>query len=623
MISGLTIFPFRANWSKPITLKSTFATNVKRESIPGSITRDSARDYGQRSIKFNILPYNDGGAGVPACVRDSWDAFREANPPGTILGIPLWSEEGIYLTADAAIGATTLSLSAVNFVDWRGEAVLWPFGSGAGVSPAVVEGVTIASISGAMINLSSALTIAFKAGDQFLPLMRGFQIDDYAERVLSPEISELVLEFVEDLAHIGAYAVPGTVNAVSYLGIPVLPLIAEWSEPPTVGITQGTHVVSQGINRQALATLRQYVRQRLSYRVGCDGRQDRATIWEFFHDRRGRWDRFWLPSFKDELKLSADVGATDTFLTLENFADYSSRFNLGGDLRVSIFITDGFNFWIRQVKSLSTDNSNKVTIDFAIGSPLSASATMIGLLPLVQFATDDIEIECQSPLVATATLAFTELEREYVEVDATSWPPVGGTAGGTGTGGLNNAPPPPATPCSNFDSGTTPSQLLIHVKIQGPPPGVCTAYEVGNTLKMVYQNVPGDFDANGLFEHDLVATQVSGSPCVYETATADYFGGGGAVYMAAQTYSDNHCGTGGGIGATVNGFFRLTKQATSMLIQWVVVGSPTHIIRDQTFTCTSDGNALNGVGGQLANEYSYEQLFSLVLSTFTVEIVQP
>jgi hypothetical protein len=34
----------------------------------------------------------------------------------------------------------------------------------------------------------------------------------------------------------------------------------------------------------------------------------------------------------------------------------------------------------------------------------------------VQFATDDIEIECQSPLVATATLTFTELEREYADV---------------------------------------------------------------------------------------------------------------------------------------------------------------------------------------------------------------
>src|SRR5580704_9235806 len=109
MIPNLTILPFRANWSSPITVKSFFATNVKRESIPGSITRDSGRDYGQRSIKFNILPFDDS--------RQTWDAFREINPPGTILGNPVWFERGICLTADAAIGATTLSVSSVNFID--------------------------------------------------------------------------------------------------------------------------------------------------------------------------------------------------------------------------------------------------------------------------------------------------------------------------------------------------------------------------------------------------------------------------------------------------------------------------------------------------------------------------
>jgi hypothetical protein len=414
MISGLTILPFRANWSSPITLKSTFATNVKRESIPGSITRDSARDAGQREIKFNILPFDDP--------RRTWDTFREVNPPGTVLGIPLWSEEGIYLTADAAIGATTLSVSTVNFIDWRTEGVLWKFDNSAH------EGLQIASISGITITLSSALQSAFKAGDQVLPLMRGFQIADYDESALSMEISELALTFVEDLAHVGAPSMRGALNFVTYLGLPVLPLIAEWSQPPKISIGQGTHIVSQGINRQAFATLRQYVRQRLSHWIGCDGRQDRATIWQFFHDRRGRWDRFWLPSLKDELKLSADIGSGDAFLTLANFTDFSSRFNLGGDLRRAIFIVNGGRWWIRQVTNLSGGGANKVSLDASIGTALTASTTRIGLLPLVQFATDDIEIECQSPLVATASLTFTELEHEYADVITS------GTASGTVAG---------------------------------------------------------------------------------------------------------------------------------------------------------------------------------------------
>jgi hypothetical protein len=76
----------------------------------------------------------------------------------------------------------------------------------------------------------------------------------------------------------------------------------------------------------------------------------------------------------------------------------------------------GNQWWIRQVTNLSGGGANRVSLDASIGTALSASVTLIGLLSLVQFATDDIEIECQSPLVATATLTFTELEREYADV---------------------------------------------------------------------------------------------------------------------------------------------------------------------------------------------------------------
>ena len=409
MIPGLTILPFRANWASPVTLRSSFATNTSRESIPGSITRDSGRDCGQRQIKFSILPDQD--------TRRNWDAFREINPPGTILGVPLWNEEGVQLTADAAIGATTLQVSETDFIDWRSEGVLWAF------DDSTSESIQIASITGTTITLSSALQTAFKAGDQILPLMRGFQIDDYAEEFKSYETSTIELILVEDLAQINPPSIPGSLTAVTYLGLPILPLVAEWSEAPKIGIGRGAHITSFGINRQSLAALRQFIRQRISHRIGCDGREDRATIWQFFHDRRGRWQRFWLPSFKNELLLSADVGSTDTTLQLKNFSAFSSRFNYGGEIRRVIFITSGDQWWIRQVINLS-GGTNRVTIDANIGTALPASTTKIGLLPLVQFATDDIEIECQSPLVATANLAFTELEREYTEVITT------GTASG-------------------------------------------------------------------------------------------------------------------------------------------------------------------------------------------------
>jgi hypothetical protein len=408
MIANLPILPFRANWASAVTLRSTFATNQKIESTPGSMTRTSGRDYGQRQIKFTLLPDQD--------FRRQWDAFREINPPGTLLGIPLWTEQGIVLAANAAGGATTLQVSSTANIDWRGEGVLvsaFPSGSPQALT---VEGFEISSVSGNTITIPSpGLSNAFNAGDEVMPLMRCRQIADYADDMLSPETSEITLAFDEVLDFMGPVAFPSTPTYPTCLGLPVLPLIAEWSQSPKMAISQGTHFTARGVNSEALATLQAYVRQRIAHRVGMDGRADRALLWQFFHDRRGRLSRFWLPALKNELKLSTDVNPSDTTLQLLNYSQFASRFSMGGDLRRAIFITDGFNYWIRQVINLS-GGTNRVTVDSPLGSTLSASAAQIGMLTLVQFAADDIVIECQAPVVATTNLTFTELEKEYAEV---------------------------------------------------------------------------------------------------------------------------------------------------------------------------------------------------------------
>ena len=58
------------------------------------------------------------------------------------------------------------------------------------------------------------------------------------------------------------------------------------------------------------------------------------------------------------------------------------------------------------------------------------NACQIGMLTLVTFAADDLVLDLQAPVVATATLAFTELEKEYAEVIAAG----SGDASGTRVG---------------------------------------------------------------------------------------------------------------------------------------------------------------------------------------------
>jgi hypothetical protein len=422
MIAGLTILPFRANWKDGVQLRSSFATNIF-QSTAGSQTRFSQRDYGRRQIRFRLLPYHD--------FRRQWDAFREVNPPGTLLGVPLWSEQGIVLTAAAASGATTLTVNNAADIDWRGLGVLISATptTASGTLALQVEGFNIQSISGNTITLAAGLTNAFNAGDEVLPLMLGHQLADYADDFITPEISDVELTFDENLNDLGSVSFATPPTYPTYLGLPVLPLIAEWSTTPKGKITQNAHYLVQGLNAESIGIVQAYVRQGIAQRVGMACRADRALLWQFFHDREGRWDRFWLPALKDELKLAANVSASDTTLELENYALFAERYGLGADLRMAIFLTDGFNWWTRQVINLS-GGTNRVTIDAALGTALNMNACQIGMLTFVQFAADDLVVDLQAPVVGTATLAFTELEKEYAEVIAAG----SGDASGTRVG---------------------------------------------------------------------------------------------------------------------------------------------------------------------------------------------
>jgi hypothetical protein len=414
MIDGLTLFPFEPDWSDPVKLTAAYVTDIKREATPGSMTRDSGRDYGRRELSFSAWFQGD--------VRRSWDAWRDANPPFSLVGVPLWSEDAAELTAGVAIAGTSLTISETANIDWRGELVL--VNTGDGSTEPVCEAAAIQSVSGNTITLTSGLATAFSAGTKVLPLLRARHPADYAEDIIDEEFSTASFTFQEDLAYIGSVTFPTTPVYPTYSGLPVFPLIFDESESSQQTLTKAAHLAAAGITREAFATLRTYPRQTWQHRVGFEDRAARAMLWQFFNDRRGRWQRFWLASLKNELRLSANVSSGDTTLQLANYAEFVTRYQLGGELRKVIIIVNGSNYWLRQVSNLS-GGTNRVTIDSSLGTSLTASATKVGLLELVQFATDDLEIDLTDPYVGDVAVHFSELESEYTEAI------VAGTASGT------------------------------------------------------------------------------------------------------------------------------------------------------------------------------------------------
>ena len=349
-----------------------------------------------------------------------WLAARETQPAGTtIFAAPLWPDL-CALTAAVAATATSLPVTPTERRDFRTEVLLITCDPATGTI--LSESATIDTVSANQITLTAGLTNAFPAGAHVYPLVRGRVTATPQATFLAPGIVTLPLTVVEDLAAIGDSAY--TATAPTYRGIPIFPLVTAWHESPTAALDLGAKATATGVNREAWGSTRDYARLGGDFAVMPLTHSGIAALVRFFLDRRGRWNRFWLPVPAQLTTPAANIGAGDTTITINDFAGFAALYNASGSRNVMICVSDGFRVWLRRVTGLNS-GSNQITIDAALGTGLTAGFCMIWPLKLVRFATDDLVLQFTAPRLATAKLAFAEAEKEYSEALAT-----GGTFNG-------------------------------------------------------------------------------------------------------------------------------------------------------------------------------------------------
>jgi hypothetical protein len=363
---------------------------------------------------------------IGGALRRHFDAWRETYPPGTLVAVPDWSADGVELTAAVLADDTELPVSETTDIDWRaGVALVTPTDSESDIP--VIEAGLIESVGDGVITLAEGLAAGFADGTKVLPLIRARLTSDFSESAVDEELSTLKVTFFEELDALATCGLSKT--APQFVSLPVFPMMADWSDPNKLAIGQNYRKYAASLNSWVWGTLRAYSRQTINANAVLFDRDEIAALWKFFHDRRGRWQKFWLPALKNELAVSANIGAGDAYITIANYTDYAARYNVGVKNR-ALFILNGNNWWIRRATGL-TLGQNRVSIDAAIGTALNASETMVGCLLLVRFADDELELEFDNAIAAESALSFVELEKEYAAALAAA-----GTASGTITGAL-------------------------------------------------------------------------------------------------------------------------------------------------------------------------------------------
>lgn len=141
-------------------------------------------------------------------------------------------------------------------------------------------------------------------------------------------------------------------------------------------------------------------------------KDEEHDLWDFFYDRHGRLERFWLPAWQTQYTLVTDiaVGSSNVYIRDINFRN---AFN--GHERIYIRTTSGY-FITRQViaAELDSDDVEKLTVatPFSDSIPVSIVRNM-GRFILCRFDSDTLEVNHITNEHSNIAMKFLELVGDY------------------------------------------------------------------------------------------------------------------------------------------------------------------------------------------------------------------
>lgn len=185
----------------------------------------------------------------------------------------------------------------------------------------------------------------------------------------------------------------GTAPALLYRGWPVLVSPPEESEDLTAGMQRLLLELDNQTGAVARKDLSGRVMTAQSHRWVMHGRAERAAFRGLLYFLQGRFKAMWVPTFSDDLTLTAPAGASSTTITVANIG--YARYGGGPGRRdVHISLRNGTTIQRRILDAVELDAQTEVlTIDSALGVAFNPTdVSRISWLALCRLEQDNIEL---------------------------------------------------------------------------------------------------------------------------------------------------------------------------------------------------------------------------------------
>lgn len=148
------------------------------------------------------------------------------------------------------------------------------------------------------------------------------------------------------------------------------------------------------------------------FRWLMDGRADIQVYRDFIAARKGALVPFWVPTWRHDLELVADILNTGNTVTISRVRYTTFMFPQTARRHVAIFLPDGSKYYRKVIGASEATSTETLTLDSNIPVTVPKDGSMVSFLTLARLAVDDPQLDWHNRDLAEAVLDFVELPRE-------------------------------------------------------------------------------------------------------------------------------------------------------------------------------------------------------------------
>lgn len=367
------LWPFAINWATAPVLRLEWLTSVLL-SRDDTEQCDELRAGARRTLRFDTVVETDAE-------RVFYENMLLANQ-GNVFQLPWWPNQ-LWITAPIVSGDDTV---AVTNTTGRGIA---PGDSVALVYELRSQLAVVDSVTENEIVLTATLAAAWPVGTK---LVRVFdariqpsqQLTYLNDRVMTAQVQfDAIDEWTDNYT-----------EAADYLGLAVMSLVSEATDDLVIDISRNMALFDNKTGKRQWDDVSGFARRTRPHRFVCDGMDEVISLFNFLAARRGRANRFWLPTFQHDFLVTANITSVSTQIMVANRL-HSLAHGQPGRNHLFIKLRNGTVFY-RRITSIVEVNSTteRVNISSALGTAVTISnIEIMCYLQLSRLSSDAVEIQ--------------------------------------------------------------------------------------------------------------------------------------------------------------------------------------------------------------------------------------